>query len=388
MRKIKLVHVVGNLGFGGAERFVIDLCNEIAKNKRYEVTIISLCENKIENPFINDIAADVEYLTFHKKKGFSLTVLLKLTAWLKNKKPNLVHTHLNSSEYLTLYRILFNKVSFFHTVHNVAQIECPNQLLKFFRYLFYKGNKVIPITISDNGRKTYRNYYHLVNDVLIENGRPTLKFTSAVDHLVTQYKSDKESFVLVHVGRISAEKNQLLLIRAVQRFNALESGKCRLLIIGQVQDDRLYRQLLTEVRNDKQIEFLGAKENIGDYLSVADVFCLSSRFEGMPISLIESFSVGCVSVCTPVGGIPQMIEEGVTGFLTSDLSTESYYEALKKATEANRSTISDNVINEFYKKYHIRISAEKHLKAYLNALSAAGREKSYNSFTSLKTERT
>jgi glycosyltransferase involved in cell wall biosynthesis len=190
--------------------------------------------------------------------------------------------------------------------------------------------------------------------------------------LSNQYRTDeKNAIILVHVGRISAEKNQLLLIKAVQYFNTVESIKCKLLIIGQVQDARLHRRLLSEVGNDTQIEFLGGRDNVADYLGIADVFCLSSESEGMPISLIESFSTGCVSVCTPVGGIPQMIKEGVTGFLSKDMSVISYYDALKNAVEADRDAIAGNVIKEFHERYHIRISADKHLKAYTGMLRMA-----------------
>lgn len=369
---MKLIHVVGNLGFGGAERFVVDLCNEIAKNECYEVTIISLCENMEENPFIKEISGNVKYLTFGKKKGFSLSVLMKLTLWLKLKKPDIVHTHLNSSEYLTLYRLICWRTLFFHTIHNVAQIECPGYWLKSFRALFYKYGKVTPVTISDNGRKTFRSYYGLDNDLLIENGRPPLKYSSELFQLAGQYRSDELSFLLVNVGRISGEKNQLLLIRSVKRFNALEPKKCKVLIIGQVQDERLYKQLLTEAGADPYIEFLGPRKNVADYLMLAHAFCLSSEFEGMPISLIESFEQGCVSVCTPVGGIPQMIEDGVTGFLSRDLTVEGYCDALKRAVTADAEQISGSVLREFREKYHIGISADKHLRVYASMLPRTG----------------
>lgn len=368
MHRLKLVHVVGNLGFGGAERFVVDLCNEIAKNQSYEVAIIALCENREENPFIKDISGNVKYLTFGKKKGFSLSVLMRLTLWLKLRKPDVVHTHMNSSEYLTLYRLISWRTLFFHTIHNIAEVECPGSLLKSFRRLFYRYGKVIPVTISDNGRSTFRSYYGLDNDVLIENGRPPLKYSSELFQLAGQYRSDESSFLLVNVGRISAEKNQLLLIQAVKRFNALELKKCKLLIIGQVQDEQLYKQLLTEAGADQYIEFLGPRKNVADYLMLAHVFCLSSEFEGMPISLIESFEQGCVSLCTPVGGIPQMIEDGVTGFLSRDLTVEGYGDALKRAVSSDADQISGNVLREFREKYHIGISADKHLRAYVSLL--------------------
>lgn len=372
MLKLKIVHIIGNLGLGGAERFVIDLCNEIAKNECYELCIVSLCENQDKNSFVKDIAPNVNYLSFNKKKGFSLAVLIKLTNWLKMYRPNVVHSHLNSSEYLTLYRLFNNQTVFYHTIHNVAEVECTGYFLKNFRRLYYWMNRVIPVTISTNASRTYKEYYNLSNDVLIENGRPPLKITEAYQDIFHQYKSTDNEFLLVHVGRISAEKNQLMLIRAVQAFNAKEDKKCRLLIIGEVHDEKLFGHLKVQADGDDLIEFLGGRSNVADYLSIADGFCLPSIFEGMPITIIESLSLGCIPICTPIGALTLMIEDGVTGFLSENLGVGSYCDAIKRAVYSpDRKIIRQNAIADFQNKYHIEISAKRHLKTYISMFKHA-----------------
>jgi len=370
MHKIKIVHVIGKLSRGGAERFVIDLCNEIAKKEKYEVYILSLCENNTHNTFITDISTNVNYITFNKKSGFNLNVLFKLTNWLKEKSPHIVHSHLNSFEYLSLYRSYKSRATFFHTIHNIANIECPNYLIKCFRKLYYKNNSVIPIVISVNGSKTYREYYKLNNEIIIENARPNLILSKNHEGLVNKYKRDKDSFLIVHIGRISIEKNQELLIKSVQKFNSIDEKKCKLLIIGDVQDEQLYSRLMNLIENDSNIEFLGGVNNIVDYLSIADAFCLSSIYEGMPISLIEAMSVGCIPICTPVGGIKEMITDEVTGFLSKDIDLDSYYNAIRKAVYSkNKSIIKENIKYTYKCKYHIELSAKNHLKNYNKALN-------------------
>jgi glycosyltransferase involved in cell wall biosynthesis len=370
MHKIKIVHVIGTLSRGGAERFVIDLCNEIAKKEKYEVYLVSLCKNLSENTFVNDINSTVNYVSFNKKNGLSLGVLLKLTNWLKEKSPHIVHSHLNGFEYLNLYRFYKTRTTFFHTIHNSATVECPNYLIKSFRSFFYKNNQTIPIAISVNGSKTYREYYGLSNEIIIENARPVLARTEEYNNLYNKYKEAQECFLLVHIGRISVEKNQQLLISSVQKFNASEEKKCKLLIIGDVKDEQLYTKLKKAASNDHNIEFIGGVNNIADYLSFADAFCLSSTFEGMPISLIEAMSVGCIPVCTPVGGIKEMIKEGITGFISKDTTLDAYHETLKKAVYSkNKSSIKENIKRAFSKKYHIEIAASNHLKTYNKALN-------------------
>ena len=369
MKKVKIMHLIGDLSKGGAERFVVDLCNELAKDDQYEVFLVSICSNSVEETFVKDIDTNVRYVSFNKGRGFSLNTFWALTKWLRKEEPNVLHSHLNGFEYLGLYLLVNKRTLFFHTIHNVAVAECPNFLIKTFRRVWYRINKVKPVTISFDGRKTYRDYYQLDNDILIENGRQDLVATNEIDSLSEKYKEGDDTFVLIHVGRIASEKNQDLLIRAVKQFNLTEEKKCKLIIIGEVKEKRLYQHLLAVVNNDPYIEFIGGRHNVVDYLSIADAFCLSSIFEGMPISLIAALSVGCIPICTPVGGISQMIKHGKTGFLSRDVSVDSYCDVLKEALyHPDKKMIKLNGRLFFKLNYHIQASANAHLKTYSSVI--------------------
>lgn len=365
MARIKIIHIIGALGRGGAERFVVDLCNELAENEHYEIHLASLCDNSSDTTFLNEISSKVNYLSFHKKRGLSIKVLLKLTSWLLEQKAAIVHTHLNAFEYLSLYRIRSRNCRFFHTIHSTAEAECPNLLIKSFREMLYKSNKVTPIAVSPDGSKSFRKYYGLDKITVIENGRPFLSLTDQAPLLIKAYKREENAFLLIHVGRIIKVKNQMLLIQAVQKFNATEAQKCRLLIIGDVRDETLYQKLQELKGKDGYIEFLGGKDNIADYLNMADFFCLSSDYEGMPISLIEALSVGCIPICTSVGGIKDMIENEENGFLSMDSTIDSYCQTIKKAAfYPDKQKIKENSFNSFKQHYHIGASGRKHFQAY------------------------
>jgi len=369
MEKVKIMHLIGDLTKGGAERFVVDLCNELAKDNQYEVFLVSICANDEENTFVKDIHKAVRYVSFNKERGFSLSVFIALTKWLIKANPHVLHSHLNGFEYLAFFLFVNKNTLCFHTIHNTAVAECPNFLIKSFRKIWYKSNKVNPVTISNDGSKTYRAYYKLNNDILIENGRQDLVTSDAYPLLREKYKETDDNFILVHVGRIAFEKNQELLIKAVQQFNAAEEKKCKLIIIGEVKDKRLYQHLLAVVNDDPYIEFVGGKHNVVDYLSIADAFCLSSIFEGMPISLIEALSIGCMPVCTPVGGIKQMIKHGKTGFLSKDISVNGYCDVLKEAlNHPDKKMIKLNGRLFFKLNYHIQASANAHSRNYSTML--------------------
>ena len=385
MLKIKIVHVIESLCFGGAQRFVVDLCNEVAKTEKYDVYILSLCDNDLHHSLLNDISPDVNYISFKKGAGIGLTALVRLTKWLKNECPHVVHSHLNAYEYLLLYRIFDSRTAFFHTIHKPAHIECTNIFFKKIRANSYRYNQVTPISISQSSSRGFREYYKLNNDIVIQSARPELAVTIAQLDLTAKYKDG--SYLMVHVGNITNGKNQQLLVRAIQLYNLTALKKCRLIIIGEIKDQRLFYQLNELLQDDCFIEFIGAKHNIADYLSIADGFCLSSTMEGMPISLIEAMSMGCIPICTPVGAIKEIVVDGVTGFLSKAIEVDSYCKALKRALDSSdREGIKYNIQKIYKKKYQINISALNHINIYKKALNLfEGRDNAFELLYKSKT---
>jgi len=365
---MRIVHIIPSLSRGGAERFVVDLCNELANIKACEIFLISLRDNAVADSFVSEISDRVTYTSFGKKAGFDAKVLLQVTQWIYRIKPDVINTHTSSFEYVNLNVFLNfpSGIRFFHTVHNRAAQECPNRLLKTVRGHHYKTGSVVPITISRDGSATFREYYQLSNDHLIVNGRPELHATLELPEVRRKYPANENEYILLNVGRVVEAKNQAMLVRSVQAFNRqFTDKKCRLLIIGDLREQQTVDQLKDLVKEDPFIEMIGAKENVVDYLSVADAFCLSSHYEGMPISLIEALSVGCIPICTPVGGIKEMLTDKVNGFLSTDTSKEAYLTAMINFhLSDNKEDMRKNCVQTFAKNYHIRSTAENYYGLY------------------------
>ena len=123
-----------------------------------------------------------------------------------------------------------------------------------------------------------------------------------------------EERVAVTVGSLTPQKAQHVLLEAFARVGA-DLPASRLLIVGEGP----LRSTL-EARRDalglsERAWFLGAREDVGDLLAAADVFTLSSRREGLPVTLLEAMRAGCASVVTRAGGCAEAVTEGITGRL-------------------------------------------------------------------------
>lgn len=346
---------------------VLDLSNGFNKIKGIEVVLISLFDNDISNSYFDELDAGIEYHSLGKGRGFDPGILLKLFSLLKRIKADIVHTHINAFEYALPYRIMNRKVRHFHTLHSVAKIECPSKILKSLRWVFYKFRRVVPVTISQICSETFREYYKLNCDNIIFNGRYPLSPTLQLAQIQARYSKANygHHFLFVNVANIVHLKNQELMIQSLLETNRRTNEKCLLLIIGEHKDAALTQHLKNLSNNNPYIIFTGQQSNIADYLSFADAFCLSSHFEGMPISLVEAFSMGCIPICTPAGGIKNMIDNEVNGFISADFTVESYSNLmLSFIGNRNKPAIMENGKKEFSGKYHIDISISKHLKLY------------------------
>src|SRR5690606_23773831 len=122
---------------------------------------------------------------------------------------------------------------------------------------------------------------------------------------------------------------------------------------------------------------LGEKANATDYLFASDYFCLSSVYEGMPISLIEAFAAGAIPVCTPVGGIPEMINELDPSLLAQGTSEEDYFQALKNAyhlSKERQEHLHKKAVILFKEKYAIARSAKSYQRLYQTLIEAKQRK--------------
>jgi glycosyltransferase involved in cell wall biosynthesis len=135
--------------------------------------------------------------------------------------------------------------------------------------------------------------------------------------------------MVTHVGRLVPVKAQDVLVSAASKV--LESlPDARFVIIGGGPlHDQLARQIEEAGIQDKFF-LLGWRTDIPDVLAASDLFALTSLQEGMPLAILEAMSAGCPVVATEVGGIPEVVRDGITGLLVPPGDADALAEAILK----------------------------------------------------------
>lgn len=334
---MKILEIIPQLSQGGAERFVIDLCNELAKE--HEVALIVLHNVDNHGFFRKELSERVRLISMNKRMGMDWRLFFRLATLIRNEKPDAVHSHLRGIVYTFLSYLFPSKIKFIHTVHNDAKMEAGGGISKWCRKLAFGLKRVHPVTISEESQRSFEEFYHLPS-TLIYNGRPEYNFNtdiSAVQQELENIKTNKQAKIIVNIARIQPQKNQLPLAKAIDNLNK-QGYAIELAIIGSKADKQIVNNI--EALNSPSVHLLDVRTNPRDYMRAADAFCLSSIYEGMPITLIECFSVGTIPLCTPVGGIINMIHDGDNGLLARSSNQEDIEQILKRFLELKDETIA------------------------------------------------
>lgn len=348
---------------GGIESMICGLANEMSKTE--DVTVCSIFSPQTNDISWNKLSDSVKKITIGKTKpGFSVTEIFKIYHLLKHGGYDIVNMHGMFYYYIISIFLLHRKIKFFYTIHSDAAKENAGWDAKFFRIkrFCFKRGYVHPITISDASQASFTKLYNCKSS-LIYNGvpKPILKDSDPVK----EYRITPQTKVFIHAGRIDPSKNQVTLCKV---FKSLIDGgqDIVLLIAGLNQNQDIFDSLRPYF--GPRIIYLGERKDIPQLMYKCDGMCLPSIWEGMPVVLLESLSVGCIPICSPVGGIVNVIKNGYNGFLSKSSSEFDYLETIKSFLSyptASISKIKYNCLISF-SKYDITKTSISYLELYRN----------------------
>lgn len=360
---MKILEIIPQLSSGGAERFAVDLCNELVR-MGHEVVLVVLHRLTGNNFYLQDVDSHVRVVSMNKRMGADLMLPFRILKFVRQEKPDVVHTHLRAVVYGALEACASHSVMHCHTVHTAASQEAGSGISARVRKFLFKNKKSVPVTISKESLRSFEEYYGFTT-MMIDNGRNVpqdLNVSQAVLNEINTYRTSPQTRILVCLARITKVKRQTMLARIAKQLE--EKYNFAVLLIGTDKD----KELVDEIRqtNCRCLHILGERHNPLEYLKAADAYCLCSSYEGAPISLIEALGTGCVPVCSPVGSIVNIVKDGANGLLAADLSEEAYkskiIELLQMPSDKLQE-ISTNALKS-YAPYSMTACAGKYVELY------------------------
>lgn len=306
IRKIKVLHIIPDLGVAGAEKLVTDLVLNQNKEK-FKIKVISLYARQSSHFADSLIEKGNDVIFLNKQKGFDLTLIYQLIKVFLKERPDVINTHRYVMPYVMFPAMICNIKARFHTVHNIAQKEL-TRTGRIIQGIAYKYFGFKPIAISDIIDRTINDVYNISDSTIIYNG---INFK---EYNLPNKKRKDGKFYILHIGRFEPQKNHLAILDTM-RLLFQNHKNAILLLVGDGTLKKECERRTLELGLSKNVEFYGIRSDIPEIMSTSDLFILPSLWEGNPIVLLEAMAAGLPIVASNVGGIPDIVENGVNGIL-------------------------------------------------------------------------
>jgi len=323
--------ILPSLVVGGAERLVVHLVEHLSR-ERFAPVCICL-ESPLGTHYEARVRASGAPLYFlGKGAGASGGVLRQLNALFRQYRPAVVHTHIIGLNYAYPLMLRYRTPARVHTVHSLASREAGVRVGAWMRTLAfrYRLGGVVPVAVAEEVRASIQQLYGYPDPPLIPNGVPTDEYAPDPDTRVQWRQAhgiEPYATVLVHVGRFAPPKNHALLIEAFAQVRS--DAPLYLLLVGGGELENAVREQVAGLGLESRVRFLGIRADVADILRASDMFVLSSRVEGNPLSVMEAMAAGLPVVSTAVGGVPELVRAGETGLLVPSEDAAALAQAMQ-----------------------------------------------------------
>lgn len=359
-----MLHIVTDFRSGGAEWVAANILRTLDP-EQFDVAAITL-RGPFGSALERTLAEDgIPVWYMGKERGFNPLVLARVARTIEHFRPQVVHTHTYALRYVFPYMLFRRIPAMVHTVHNLAEREIEWYGRWVHRLAFRRG--VLPVAIASEVADSIRRVYGINDFPLIPNGIPVDTFRGA--SIDRERWRNKEGFaptdvLFVCVAGLRPQKNPALLLEAFHRALASDP-RAHLLFAGTgTLKSKLERQM-SALGLQERVHLLGQRSDIPEILNAADVFVLSSDYEGNPLAVLEAMAAGKPMISTAVGGVPELVEGGC-GLLVPPRDAQALSKAMRYMLESPeaRMSMGEASARRALERFDLRIMTEAYEDVY------------------------
>ena len=373
MQKIDVLQLVDGLNIGGAEKLLLDLSMGL-RSRGFRVGI----GYSSPGPLVGEFS----------RHGFPLTRLPRLfkidplllggmIRLMRRERPYIVHTHLFKSDFHGRIAARIAEVpvvvSTLHSVDRWARLP--------FLGRVYGGTARFAdrlIAVSDDVRNFHLTYTGVPGDkvVTIQNGVDLPRYLGAEAgrrDLRKELGVDDAQFLIGIVGRLTPPKDHATFLKAASIIYK-KYPAARFLVVGDGPLRADLEKQSKELGLDAALTFTGFRDDVPGILSAIDVLVISSRWEGLPVVLLEAMAAARPIVAASVGGIPEVVQDDETALLVETGNESAMAEAcLRLAFDASlRKKMGQAGFNRVRSRYSLETMLDQTALLYADLLKSRG----------------
>lgn len=281
----KICFLIGNLSSsGGTERVTTLIANNLVEHSKYEITILSLVDGK--NPFF-DLNPKISIYSIHDRKV--------------SFKSNYLSTVWNIRQFVQVNKIdiliVVDSIACIFTIPALLGLQVKHICWEHFNFRHDNGKKARGfarqlaarycdniITLTETDKLFWQEGIKKIKAKIIPISNPS-------PYSIQTYEKKENSKIVLAVGRLSYQKGfDRLLESWIEVSKAMPEWKLK--IVGDGEDKLILSEFIKYNHLTASVELVGKTDNVSKYYKEAEIFCLSSRYEGFPMVLLETLAFG------------------------------------------------------------------------------------------------
>ncbi|MDK7584478.1 glycosyltransferase family 4 protein [Alcaligenes faecalis subsp. phenolicus] len=356
---------------GGAGIHVLDLAEQMQRRKHDVLVLAGGKEGKLfdrarQRGIPIQTLADLVHPINIKSDYHCIRQLREI---LKQVKPDLLHSHSSKAGAIGRVAARLAGVPSVFTAHGWAFTEGVSKkkraLYLSIEYgLAFFAKKIITVSQYDKDLALHYRFPHhklqvIHNGVVNQNPRLPPRTTS---------REMGRPVRLLMVARFSQQKDHNTLLKALSLISSL-NWRLDLLGTGETLDQT--QELSRRLNLSEKVCFHGASDNVNQHLLEADVFVLSTNWEGLPLSILEAMSAGLPIVATDVGGVAECVKHQHNGYLVPRQNPQALAHHLTTLIEQDniRHCLGVAARQDFLAHFTVDAMVDKTEKLYLDCLA-------------------
>lgn len=371
--KLRVLHLITDLGKGGAERFLIDLCAELQKRDDIEFVIGSLFSNNQYKHLTQEFPiVELGFQTFSFRKKNECLGYKKL---LEDFKPHVIHTHRFLAEFLSSYYVDPSIKYICHGHDNMIQFNSLSFPLSKEKLIWWLEKQVliiqkykrVPTVFIANSQNTFSFFQMKIchnqkkcSVKLLNIGFQWSRFYKERN----DYPSTERPLKIVNVGSFQKKKNQIFILEVAEALKAKGlSFEIHLLGDG---EERSNVEAACKVKGLDQITYFhGNVDNVEEWLWNSHIYLHTAYYEPFGLVFLEAMAAGLPIVTLDGKGNRDLIHHGKNGFIFSEQSPDVFADTIIGiANNLEKYNLIRNTAQGFCKKYDIQEISRKHMLLY------------------------
>jgi glycosyltransferase involved in cell wall biosynthesis len=330
----RVLHVIDALRMGGAEQLLVTMVRELAASGRVANAVCAFSADAAHPALVEEARrhADVVELV-PVDRLYDPRLLAAVARLARRHRADVLQSHLpaaNVNARLAARLLRRPHVATIHTMPGRASEDSRARQLADGWTARLSAQLVFP---SDEMAAAYGERFRIPRERLATFGNAPAALVPRDRDDVAALRSellDGRAGPLVGcVARLKPEKAIGDLVRAAALLLGEHPG-LRVVVAGGGPEEQALRELASSLGVGDAVSLLGPRSDVGALLATMDAFCLPSRYEGLPLSVLEAMQAGLPCVVTAVGGVPDLITDGETGVLVRPGDPESIAGGLRR----------------------------------------------------------